>query len=141
MASCNVGHDILLALVAGAIGFFSSYAQWKLGLKQQQKEETRKQIKRLIFLLGSYSNWVSDFVNKRNPENFYTGEAGENPMPEIVWLKDLHAPEIDPQVAKMKETFSVNFPLVMIEPKNMQPIHDAVNTAKGILKTKLEAFR
>ena len=62
-------------------------------------------------------------------------------MPEIVWLKDLHAPEIDPQVAKMKETFSVNFPLVMIEPKNMQPIHDAVNTAKGILKTKLEAFR
>ena len=83
----------------------------------------------------------SAFINKRNNKDFYTGEAGENPMPEIVWLKDLYAPEINTQVDAMRETFKSGFDLVMIDPKSMTQVRAAVVEAKIILKKRLEAFR
>jgi hypothetical protein len=140
MSDCKFVHDVLLAFVGGIIGFFSSYAQWKVSLKQQQREETRKQIERLICLVEKYNNYVSVFVNKRNHEQMYFGELEENPMPEILFLKDRYAPEITPLIDKIREIFRQNLPLVMIAPESVEPIHNSIPQIKEILLKKLQTI-
>ena len=129
--------DCGLVLLGGAIGFFFSIIQWRLTLKDAEKNRKREKLEILIAQLSRYSEQVRQVVHKRN-NNLYYPEVGPDPSPEIRALAALYAPEIQERFNAICKLYSETVEhIVSPTPDRFAPIDQKIFALQAELKAKI----
>jgi hypothetical protein len=111
MGSCgatllSIMKDVLLLVIGGLIGFFFSYTQWKLALTRAKRDKHREKLEQLHEDLHRFAELVRYTIHKHHCPGKYYPEVGPDPMPHILMLKNLYAPEIAETLRELRKLYS-----------------------------------